>query len=73
MAYDNGPVRVAQDHLRAHVDQSVHEEQSAFKHLLVNQDAASALGGYDQHHAQQVRRESRPWSIGYRHYGSVQK
>ena len=34
---DRGPVRVAEDYLRPHVYQFVHEKEAAFKHLLVDE------------------------------------
>ena len=64
MTDDDGAVRVAQDDLRPHVDELVHEEQAAFKHLLVDEHAALRLGGHDEHHAQQVGRQSRPRRVG---------
>lgn len=40
VAVHHHPVRVAQDDLRAHVDQFVREEQAALEHLLVDEHAA---------------------------------
>ena len=61
--YHHRPVRVAEDDLGAHVYQSVDEEQTAFKHLLVDEHTATCLGGHYQHNAQQIRRKARPWCI----------
>ena len=66
-----GAVRVAQNDLRSHVYQFVHEEEAAFKHLLMNQHAAFRLCGNYQQYAQQVRRQSGPGRIGYCHDRTV--
>ena len=71
VAYDNGPVGVAENDLGAHINELVHEEEPALEHLLVNEHAALALGGDDEHHAQKVRGEARPRSVGKSHYGAV--
>ncbi len=73
MADDNGAVRIAEDDLGAHVYEAVNEEQPALEHLLVDEDAAFALGGYDQHHGQKVRGEAGPGGIGKGHDGTVQE
>ncbi len=73
MAYHHGPVRIAQDNLRSHVNQLIDKEKAALKHLLMNQDTALALDGHHKHHAQKVRGESRPRSISKRHYRPVHK
>ena len=68
-----GTVRVAKDDLRTHVDQFVHKEQAALKHLLMDQYASFGLGGYHEHHTQQVGCQSRPGSVGNGHDGAVDK
>ena len=73
VADDHRPVRVAEDNLRAHVDEAVHEEQAALEHLLVDEHAALALGGHHQHHGQEVRRKAGPGGIGQGHDGTVQE
>ena len=72
VADDHGAVRVAENDLRAHIDQVVHEEQTAFKHLLVNQHGALRLGGDHEHHADQVGGQAGPGGVGDRHNGAVQ-
>ena len=59
------PVRVAEDDLRAHVNQFVHEEQSALKHLLMDKHRSPCLCSYHKYDGQQVRCQSRPGRIGY--------
>ena len=66
MADDDGAVRVAQDDLGTHVNEFVHKEESALKHLLMNQDAAVGLRCHHQQDAQQVGRESGPDGVGQR-------
>ena len=70
---DHGPVRIAQDDLRAHVDELVDKEQPGLEHLLVDEDTALALRGHDEHHRQQVRGQARPGSVGEGHDGPVQE
>jgi hypothetical protein len=71
VADHQGPVRVAQDDLRAHVDQFVREEQAALEHLLVDEHAAFGLGGHHQYDAQQVGSETRPWMIAHGHDATI--
>ena len=71
MTDDDSPVRVAQDNLCPHINQLVDKEQTAFEHLLMNQHTALGLGSHNQHHAQQVRSQSRPRRIGDGHDGTV--
>ena len=71
VAYHDGPVWVAEDYLRAHVDQFVNEEQAALEHLLVEQHAAPRLCGDDEQHGEQVGREARPGRVGQGHDGAV--
>ena len=65
MSYHHCPVRVAEYDLSTHIDELVHEEETAFKHLLMNQNTSLALGCSHKHHAEKVRRNTRPWGIGY--------
>ena len=48
MTDNNRSVRVAEDDLRTHIDQFVHEEQTRLKHLLVNQHGAFGLRSHDK-------------------------
>src|SRR6266511_1441209 len=57
---DDDPVRIAQDHARAHVDQLVDEEEPAFEHLLEDQNRAPGLSRDDQRDRGHVGREQRP-------------
>src|SRR5690606_26944485 len=68
---DSGPVRVAKDDLGSHVDQLIHEKESTFEHLLVDQYASPSLGSHNQHDAQQVRSESWPGGIADVHDGTI--
>ena len=61
-------MRITEDDLCAHVDELIDEEESAFEHLLVNQHGTFGLCGCNKEHAEQVRCESRPWSIADVHY-----
>lgn len=56
LTHDDGAVRVAEDDLRAHVDELVDEEETALEHLLMDKHGAAGLGGYDEEHGEQVRR-----------------
>ena len=73
VADDNGAVRVAEDDLRAHVDEFVDEEESAFEHLLMEEHAASRLCGDRDEHREQVGGEPRPRCVGEGHNGSVEE
>ena len=73
MSDDNSPVRVAQYYLCPHVYQPVNKEEPALEHLLVDKYAAFALRGHHEHDTQEIRGETGPRSIGYSHYGAVQK
>ena len=55
----------------AHVDEFVDEEESAFKHFLVEEDASSGLCGHDEEHREQVGCQSWPWCVGDGHDGAV--
>ena len=59
-------VRIAEDDLRAHVDEFIHEEQTALKHLLMNQYGSLSLSSHHQQYGQQVGRQTRPGRISYR-------
>ena len=67
------PVRIAKNDLRSHVDQFVDKEETAFEHLLMDQHTADSLRRHNEEDTQQVRRQSRPGSIGNRHNGAVDK
>ena len=60
---DDGSVRVAERNARAHADEFVHKEHTAFKHLFKNEHRAFHLRGDHGHNAGQVRRKSRPRRI----------
>ena len=66
LSYDCGPVRVAKDDFGTHVDEFVHKEKPAFKHLLVDQHASFGLGGNDKEtlnrSGSDPAREHRRWS-----------
>ena len=66
-------MRVAQNNLRAHVNQFIHKKQAAFEHFLVNQHAATRLGGDDQDDRHQVGCETRPGGVVNRQNGAVNK
>ena len=71
MADDNDAVRVTKNNLGTHINQFVHKEQAALKHLLMYEHAALGLRGGYQQHAQKVRGKSGPGCIGQCHYGTV--
>ena len=56
-------MRIAQDNPRTHVYQLVNEEEPAFKHLLVDEHAASCLNGYDEQDTDKIRCQSGPWVV----------
>ena len=64
-------MRVAQDDLRAHVDEFVDEEEAAFKHLLVEKHAPLGLRGHDKENRKEVGGETRPGRVGQRHERAV--
>src|SRR5690606_30094107 len=49
--------------LSTHIDQFIDEEQSTFKHLLVDQDIPFGLDGRNQDNTQKIRRKTRPRCI----------
>ena len=63
MPHHNRSMRVAEDDLRAHVNQFVHKEETRFEHLLMDKHRAACLRGYDQYDREQVRRETGPRRI----------
>ena len=54
---------IAQNDLRTHADQLVHEIESALEHLLVNQHRASRLRRHDDRDTHQVGREGWPGRV----------
>ena len=71
MAYDNRPVGVAEYYLCAHIYQLVNEEQAAFKHLLVEENAAARLGCHHYKHRYEVGSQPRPRRICQSHDRAV--
>ncbi len=72
-AYHGGAMRITQDYLRPHIDEFIHEEQPAFKHLLMDQHAAFRLCCKHKNNTDQVRCEARPWCISNSKYRSIHK
>ena len=60
---NNCPVRIAENDLRTHINEFIHEEETALKHLLMDEDTTLALGCRNKYHAEKVRRKAWPWSI----------
>lgn len=58
VAYDDSPMRIAQYDLGSHIYEFVYEKQTAFKHLLMYEHTALALGSDHQKYAQQVGSET---------------
>ena len=73
MSHDHSPVRVTENDLSAHVDELVDKEETALEHLLMDQDATSALGRHHEDDADEVRRKARPWSICHMQYRTIQE
>ena len=71
MSYHHGAVRVAQYYLCSHVDELVHEEESALEHLLMEQYAAACLRCHHNENRKKVWRQSGPRSVCERHYCAV--
>jgi hypothetical protein len=46
MSYDDGTMRVTEDNLCSHVDETIDKEQTTLEHLLVEEDRAASLCGY---------------------------
>jgi hypothetical protein len=59
-ADDDGAMRIAQDNLRAHRLEAVHEQQAVVEQLFVNQRSPPRLGGDHRGDSDQVGREARP-------------
>ena len=55
-----GTMRVAKNDLSSHIYQSVDEEQSALKHLLMEKHGTLGLRGHHNQDAQQVGGKPRP-------------
>ena len=55
MPYHDSPMRVAKDDLSSHIDELVHEEKTALKHLLMYEHASTALCGCYKHDTEKVR------------------
>ena len=70
---DDCTVRVAKYYLCPHIDEFVHEKESALEHFLVYQHTTFGLCGNNEHYTEQVGRKPRPRSVGYGHYGAVHK
>ena len=70
---DHGAVRVAENYLGTHIDETVRKEKTALEHLLMDEHTALALGGDHQHHRQQVGSQSRPRGIRESHDRTVQE
>ena len=62
-ANDHCAVWVAKDDLCAHIDELVHKEETALKHLLMNEDGPLGLCRYNEEDAQQVWCQSWPRRI----------
>ena len=73
VSYDNCAMWITQDDLCSHVYQLVNEEQSAFKHLLMYQDASFGLCCNNQQYTQKIGCQSWPRSIGNSHERAVQE
>lgn len=56
-------MRVAKDYSGTHVQQFVHKEETALKHLLMYQHTPLCLSADHQKNAYQVRRQPRPRRI----------
>ncbi len=66
-------MRIAENDLRAHVDEFVDEEQATFKHFLVDEQRTLRLYGRYQDDTQQVGRETGPWRIGNGHHTTIEE
>ena len=64
-------MRGAENDLRAHIYQTVDEEQAALKHLLMKQHTATSLCSHHNEYAEQVRSKSGPWGVSQRHDGTI--
>ena len=50
VTHDHSTVRIAEDNLCTHVNEFIDEEQTALKHLLMEEHAATSLSGYHDEH-----------------------
>src|SRR6185312_3280956 len=66
-------MRIAEDDLRAHVQQFIYEEKAALEHLLMDQHRALGLYRHHQHDADQVGCKARPGRVGDGHDSTVNK
>src|SRR5690606_30370373 len=73
MSNYSSPVGVAQDNTGSHIDEFIHKKQTALEHFLVNKYTSLGLCSNNQEDTQQVRSQTRPWSICYGHNGTIYK
>ena len=73
MPHNHGTMRIAEDNLCTHIYQLIYEEEPTLEHLLMEKHTATSLGSHHDEHRKKVWRKSRPWSIGKRHDGTVDK
>ena len=71
VTYHHGTMRVAKDDLRTHVDEFIHEEETALEHLLMEEDATASLGSHYQQDGEKVWSQAWPRSIRESHDGAV--
>ena len=70
---DHSPMGIAKDNLCTHIDELVNEEQTALKHLLMEEHTTFRLRCHHQQDGDEVWRQSWPRGIGERHDGAVDK
>ena len=70
---NSGTVRVAEDNLGTHVNKLVNKKETALKHLLMDEHAAAGLCSHNKGYTDKVGSETRPWSIGNSHDGTIHK
>ena len=68
-----GPVGVAEDYTRSHVEKLIHKEKTALEHLLMYQHTAACLSADHQKNTDEIGRQTRPRSVGDCHRGAVDK
>ena len=73
MSDDNRSMRVTKDNLGSHINELIHEEETALKHLLMNQDTTLTLNCHHKKHTQKVWCKSWPWSISNSHNGTIKE
>ena len=71
MTYHHCTVRIAEDDLRTHIYQFIHEEETALEHLLMEKHTSASLGCHHEEHRQEVWRKSWPWCICQGHDGAI--